>query len=479
MAVAVGAFFFAPQDGVVPVVWQVAVGWSGAAAVLAGIRLHRPPAAGAWYLFAAGVFLNSSGIGVEAFLTRGGRTVDPPSVVDAFYLGLYPAVVAGLIMLIVRRTPRREWASLLDAMTISTGLGLLVWVFIVRPSFGDPSFSPLGQVVVVAYPIADIVVLAMIVRLLVGAGRRGTSYWVLAATVTMFLAGDIGWAAINQLGLEPGPHASTLLAMLFLSGYSMFGVAALHPSVHDVVERGPTRQSRLSPAMLTVLTTVSLIAPCLLIVEVVRHQVDDGIAIAVGSMSLFLLVITRMAGLFHEVEGQTEQLKELTEVDELTGLPNRRAWAFELPRAIERARRSRMPLSVAMLDLDHFKAFNDDNGHPAGDRLLKAASAAWLEQVREIDLLVRYGGEEFILLLADTQRGPAIDVLARMRAATPQGQTFSAGLAVWDGTETSDELIERADRALYRAKWDGRNRTVVAEGPLAGVADDPEAHLVG
>lgn len=474
MTLIVGAFFLSPQDGSIPVVWSVAVGWSGAAAVLVGIRLHRPPAAAAWYLFAAGVFLNSSGIGVEAFLSRNGRSLDPPSVVDAFYLSLYPAVVAGLILLVVRRKARREWASLVDAMTISTGLGLLVWVFIIRPSLGSPLLSPFGQAVVVAYPIADIVVLAMIVRLLIGSGGRGISYRVLAATVIMFLAGDMGWATINQLGLEPGRHASALLSMFFLAGYSMFGVAALHPSVRTVAEEGAAPQSRLSPVMLVVLTAVSLIAPCLLLFEVIRHQVEDGIAIAVGSMSLFMLVITRMAQLFGEVEAQTAQLKELIQVDELTGLPNRRAWSIELPRAMERARRSRSPLSVAMIDLDRFKPFNDEFGHPGGDGLLKAASAAWLGQIRDSDLLARYGGDEFILLLPDAQGETAIDALDRLRAVTPLGQTISAGLAWWDFTETSDELIGRADRALYQAKKDGRNRTTIATPPAVNTPPQGE-----
>lgn len=478
MTVVIGAFFLCPDSGLLPVVWQVAVGWSAAAAVVVGVRLHRPPAALAWYLFAAGVFLNSSGIGVEAYLTRDGRILMPPSVVDFLYLSLYPAVVAGLILLILRRKSRREWASLVDAMTISTGLGLLVWVFVVRPSLGAPLLSPLGQLVVVAYPIGDIVVLAMIVRLLIGSGGRGFAYRVLAGTVLMFLAGDMSWAAINQLGLEPGPHTGRLLSMVFLAGYAMFAVAALHPSVRDVAEQGTVRKSRLSPVTLIVLTAVSLIAPGLLIIEVARHEVEDGIAIAVGSVSLFLLVITRMAQLFREVERQTAQLKELTQVDELTGLPNRRAWSFELPRAVERARRHGTALSVAMLDLDHFKCFNDEYGHPAGDRLLKSAGAAWLAEIRAGDLLARYGGEEFILLLPEAEGPTALDVLDRLRAATPLGQTFSAGLARWDGTETSDELIARADSALYRAKGEGpqpdhdcersgrraRSRTLVAPG---------------
>ncbi len=476
MALAVGGFFLLPDSSGLSVCWQVAIGWSGAAAIVVGVRVNRPQAGLAWYLFAVGVFLNSSGIALEAFLTRGGRELPPPSVVDVLYLSLYPALVAGLLVLIVRRTAGREWASLVDTMTISTGLGLLVWVFMISPSLGDPTFTALGQIVTVAYPIGDIVVLAMILRLLIGSGGRGVTYRVLAVAVATFLAGDMAWAIVTQLGLAPGVHSSALLSMIFLVGYSLFGVAALHPSVRSVADRVSAPRSRLSPSMLVILATVSLIAPALLIVEVVRHNVQDGIAIAVGSMSLFLLVITRMAQLFREVEQQTQQLKDLTQVDELTGLPNRRAWTFRLPSAMEGARHSRARLSIAMLDLDHFKLFNDQYGHPAGDRLLKAVGTAWLAQLRDSDLLARFGGEEFILLLPDTSDQTALEILARLRATTPLGQSFSAGLATWDHSETSDELIARADLALYQAKDDGRNRTTVASAPTSvprSAADGP------
>jgi PleD family two-component response regulator len=128
------------------------------------------------------------------------------------------------------------------------------------------------------------------------------------------------------------------------------------------------------PAVLALLAVASLIAPAILAYQVWRHQVTDGVAIAVGSMTLFLLVVTRMAQLLRQIERQSKQLSQLTRVDELTGLPNRRAWSAELPAAIERACRDRVALSVALLDLDHFKRFNDEYGHQAGDRLLKTAT---------------------------------------------------------------------------------------------------------
>jgi diguanylate cyclase len=130
-------------------------------------------------------------------------------------------------------------------------------------------------------------------------------------------------------------------------------------------------------------------------------------------------------------------------------MPNRRAWDAELPVAMDRARRDGAPLSVALIDLDHFKRFNDEHGHQAGDRLLKSATATWSAVLRRTDQLCRYGGEEFGVLMPGATAEQAAEVLQRLRAATPSQQTFSAGLACWDGQEISDGLVARADRALY------------------------------
>ena len=120
------------------------------------------------------------------------------------------------------------------------------------------------------------------------------------------------------------------------------------------------------------------------------------------------------------------------------------------------------PLCVAILDLDHFKAYNDANGHPAGDALLAGAALMWRRELRPTDILARYGGEEFAAVLpACTLEGAKV-VVERIRAATPAGQTVSAGIAQWDGAEDNEALVARADAALYRAKAAGRDRALVA-----------------
>jgi diguanylate cyclase (GGDEF)-like protein len=156
------------------------------------------------------------------------------------------------------------------------------------------------------------------------------------------------------------------------------------------------------------------------------------------------------------------RLERVARTDDLTGLPNHRAWEEELPREVARARREGGSLCVAMLDLDHFKDYNDRHGHQAGDLLLKEIAASWQERLRATDILARYGGEEFALALPGCLAVEAESLLERLREAMPRGETCSAGLAWWDGEESPQALFGRADTALYVAKARGRNRVVAS-----------------
>lgn len=138
--------------------------------------------------------------------------------------------------------------------------------------------------------------------------------------------------------------------------------------------------------------------------------------------------------------------------DELTGLPNRRAWHERLDHALVRSRRNGQPLSVLLLDLDNFKQVNDAQGHAAGDRVLKEISAAWLSVLRETDLLGRVGGDEFAVILEDTDEAAALRVISRLDAVSNGHSRASTGLAVWDRTEPADALLARADAVMYEKK---------------------------
>jgi diguanylate cyclase (GGDEF)-like protein len=162
------------------------------------------------------------------------------------------------------------------------------------------------------------------------------------------------------------------------------------------------------------------------------------------------------------------RLEESARTDDLTGLLNRRAWDEQLPREMARARRHSDPLCIAMLDLDFFKNYNDQRGHQAGDRLLKQAAGAWVAELRASDTLCRYGGEEFTVALPGCNLSNAKDIVERLRVAMPADQTVSAGVACWNGRESAEELVGRADAALYEAKRTGRDRLVTAGGTPPG-----------
>ncbi|HEX2087856.1 MAG TPA: sensor domain-containing diguanylate cyclase [Solirubrobacteraceae bacterium] len=163
-----------------------------------------------------------------------------------------------------------------------------------------------------------------------------------------------------------------------------------------------------------------------------------------------------------ERDAHVSLLSRQARTDELTALPNRRAWDEAVVREMSRAQRTGRPLCMALVDLDHFKAYNDAHGHQAGDAHLRRTAAAWRRELRAIDVLARYGGEEFGVLLPDCDIAEAREVIDRVRGATPNGESASAGVVRWDGRESADSLVARADAAMYRAKHAGRGVTVPA-----------------
>ena len=171
-----------------------------------------------------------------------------------------------------------------------------------------------------------------------------------------------------------------------------------------------------------------------------------------------------------ELEASLERIRLLATQDELTGLANRRHMLALLKAEQARQQRTGQPLSLALLDLDHFKRVNDSYGHLAGDLVLKGFADAARSTLRGSDVLSRWGGEEFLLMLPDTGPDEAELCVDRMRQGLAQVTfatvapdlkiTFSAGLSVCRAGAPLEAAIERADQAMYRAKDRGRNRTV-------------------
>jgi diguanylate cyclase (GGDEF)-like protein len=156
-----------------------------------------------------------------------------------------------------------------------------------------------------------------------------------------------------------------------------------------------------------------------------------------------------------ERERLLQELRTTAMRDQLTGLANRRAWDERFAHELSTARRSALPLSVAVVDLDELKRVNDTHGHRRGDLLIQRCAQAWRDAVRDTDFIARLGGDEFLVLLPDCPTPDARDVAQRMLDASASAHSFSIGIATWDGHEDGDELIGRADRAMYAAKAAG------------------------
>jgi diguanylate cyclase (GGDEF)-like protein len=176
-----------------------------------------------------------------------------------------------------------------------------------------------------------------------------------------------------------------------------------------------------------------------------------------------LRLLAAQAAVAIEYAGLRARMETLSLTDELTGVATRRVFEEELPRELARARRGEHAVSVATLDLDHLGAFNSLHGEREGDRLIKETASLWRNELREVDVLARLEGGTFAVVLPNCGLGEAIDVLDRVRAATPRGQTASAGVGRWDGEEPSELLQARCDDALAAAKDAGRNVTIAAD----------------
>jgi len=191
-------------------------------------------------------------------------------------------------------------------------------------------------------------------------------------------------------------------------------------------------------------------------------------AVTGGEVGYLTTVFNNMVARLRETH---HELERLSATDPLTGLFNRRRMMEALDHEVRRSRRLKHTFAVLMADVDHFKRYNDANGHPAGDAVLKQVAAILREATRDVDVVARYGGEEFFVLMPETEGSGAADVADRVRDRLAEEKltggtvTLSFGVAEFPAHgDIGETLIAIADAALYQAKREGRNRVVVAPG---------------
>ena len=396
-----------------------------------------------------------------------------PTPADAIYLAAYLPVTIGLLGLNRQRGGPSHRGNLLDACIVTLSAATLFGVFVVLPIADDDSQPFLVRVVSSAYPVADVLLVFLLARMTTGPGARTAAFWLLAGGTLATLGADVGMNVFQLVtGGDANPAWMNLLWQIF---YVSFALAACSESAPRLSEKKPAGAGAgLTVPRLLLLALAAVLPSAVLFVLSVSDGEVPTAWLALGSVLLVCLVVTRIWDLLQQVRSQAVQLAALARTDPLTGAANRRTWDHELSRACASVGETGETLYVALLDLDHFKAYNDAHGHQAGDALLKAVTAAWSTALDRGGFLARWGGEEFAVLLPAADDTAALRRLDALRALVPHEQTCSIGVARWDGAEDPLGLLRRADEALYAAKTGGRDRLAAAP-ELAGGRPTPRA----
>jgi diguanylate cyclase (GGDEF)-like protein len=460
------------HDGLLGTLLYLAVAALGTGMAVAGAWTAPPARRRIWVAIAVGQALYLGGDVLWVLFDRVLHIAPYPSAADASYLLRYVAIAVGLGWLIRGRQQGRDRAALLDAAIISTAFTVLAVVYLVIPAAQGGGESLLSKVVAGAYPTGDVLLLAMLVRLLSSRASRSLAFCSLVLSLLVLLATDV----VYTLTIVGGSGSPRWLDLPYLSTYLLMGFCAMHASSATLAEPVPGTTERLTPLRVALLGAASLLAPALLLLNAVRGSSLHPYVTGLGGIAGSALVLVRLVDLLRHAEAQAVQLSALARNDGLTGLPNRRTWDHELSRACAHARDTGTPLTVGLIDLDQFKAYNDTHGHLLGDLVLKESAAAWRESLADRGVLARYGGEEFAVAVPGPVEA-AVVLLERMSRVVSGGQTCSVGLASWDGTEEPSAAMARADQALYHAKDTGRDRVAVHDGTTPRTTQPVELSL--
>jgi diguanylate cyclase (GGDEF)-like protein len=433
-------------------------------AILAGVRMHRPAGRRAWWLLAAGqilIIVAEAMTYVSEYLADG---FDEPEPSDVLYLSAYPLLALGLLTFVRRRTPEWDTPSGLDAGIIAVAATLACWVFLVQPLAADTEASTVSRAVQGLYPMLDLMLLVITVRMVLGTGVRTVSFALMVASIVMLLAADGVYAALSIMGVD---QFVSPLDSLWMASYALMGAAALHPSMRRVDERSGVATPDATLGRLAMLTIAVLAAPAVQLIQHFRHEDVHVPLVAAACAAMFLLVMGRMAGV---VAAQ----RRAAITDGLTGLHTRRYFEQCLTTEVQRAHRTGLPIGLLIVDVDHFKTVNDTYGHPGGDRVLIEVARRLTTSSRAGTVVARFGGEEFALLLPHTDpAGVAVaaENIRRAIGTTPIAVrnetlirvTASVGASCLpEHADTPETLVLTADHALYAAKDAGRNRAVVS-----------------
>jgi diguanylate cyclase (GGDEF)-like protein/PAS domain S-box-containing protein len=269
------------------------VGTSAVVAIGVGVYRSGPATRLAWFLLAVGQALFVAGDTAFSVYQHVLESAPFPSPADGLYLSGYPLLAVGLLLLLRGRTPGQDWAGLLDAAVVTAGLGTLSWVFLMAPYVHDPSLSLAALLISLAYPLADILLLAMALRLLFSPRVRTPSLLLLGLSLVSLLLSDTVYGAFNLTGAY---HPGSILDMGWMLSYVLFGAAALDPSMPRMAQRAGTVEQRFARWRLALLGGAMAAVPAAVVIQEARGAPLDPPVFAAAGLVLIVLVLTRLAG---------------------------------------------------------------------------------------------------------------------------------------------------------------------------------------
>ena len=300
------AYFFAPQGLGHHMLYEV-IGLSSVVAILYGVHRYQPAIKLPWYLFAAGNFLFVAGDSTRAYYEVIQAVESPfPGLADVSYLAAYPVLIAGMVLLVSARDRVNDKANVIDSLIFTVSLGVVMWVYLMEPYVAIPDVTGLELIISIAYPLMDVLLLGMAVRLVLSSGSRPPAYYLLVISLIGLVSSD---SAYTFTLLNETYHTGLLVDAGWLISYVLWGAAALHPSMVELSK--PIQQKKDSFAItkrrLITLTFVTLLAPIVRIIETIRgHDPTVGSTVA-PTVILFLLVMARMSGLVTKLTDALER----------------------------------------------------------------------------------------------------------------------------------------------------------------------------
>jgi diguanylate cyclase len=271
-AVLMTAFLLLPPGTWLTTAVQISSGWLGVAVILRASGNVPAGRRGIWFLFAAGLFFNSSGILVEKILERFFAAPPSPTVADLFYLLLYPFLVTGLCSPVYRRSGEEDTGGVLASTAISTvitvGMALVAWELVVVPQAVLKEVSTARMLVITAYPLGDLVLIALALRLLFSGGLGSPAFGMMFLSIICFLVADTGWVLFHGADRPLGQAFHHGLAATSLAAFAFLGAAAGHHSFVELV-RPAAKDAPPSSAVIGALAVTLLAAPAVLAIEAV------------------------------------------------------------------------------------------------------------------------------------------------------------------------------------------------------------------